>query len=308
MTDKIKVMVGVLAGDHSVHASFPLMAFELPVVASRPDHPFIYSFRVEAGTRPQALARNYLCGTFLAGPGDILVMIDNDMIVNSGALVSLLSMDEWDIAGPLMFMWWPLDLAQQPARMPQCYAVAGMFDPSGPNKIRPMAPAPDASEAHVDWVGSGCIAIKRKVLEDQRMLLARGYDPPALWRQVYEPNMVRTSGLDIDFCRRAKRAGYKVKVKWGAEIGHYKTVDLNQIELYRQLSFQTGLDLGAKHALQMEQEKSGPGPGDGGVAGLAQPGNGAMAGMGMDRPGRATETEAERIVAEHAAARGPGIP
>jgi hypothetical protein len=68
-----------------------------------------------------------------------------------------------------------------------------------------------------DRVGTGCILIKRKVLED--------FDAP--FKCIVDKKTgIRKLGEDITFCDRAKKKGFKIWGHWDFVCSHYKEVDL----------------------------------------------------------------------------------
>ncbi len=96
--------------------------------------------------------------------------------------------------------------------------------------------------ADVNGTGMGCTLIRRKVLEDPAMRYATTYitpdgkmgdladepdEAPAIFRYWMKPNGQTLQGEDFDFCIRAKRLGYSVKIRGKSQCGHLKTVDLN---------------------------------------------------------------------------------
>lgn len=94
----------------------------------------------------------------------------------------------------------------------------------------------------VDAVGTAMMIIKRHVLEDRRMWLDPTYiafdgepcslgldDPPPIFREVRKPNGAMNMTEDCDFCLRAKKIGYTIKVDHGIKCGHWKEVDVLKV-------------------------------------------------------------------------------
>lgn len=67
-----------------------------------------------------------------------------------------------------------------------------------------------------DAGGTGCILIKRKVLE--------GMDAP--FSSKLNKDGTRKVGGDIWFCDRVKRKGFKIWAHWGYACSHLKEIDL----------------------------------------------------------------------------------
>jgi len=68
-----------------------------------------------------------------------------------------------------------------------------------------------------DAGGTGCILIKRRVLEKLKA--------PFL-SNLYKDKGVRKYGMDLWFCERAKKAGFQVWAHWEYACHHYKVTDL----------------------------------------------------------------------------------
>lgn len=239
---KEKVYIGVLAGDSKVNVSLAMMAYQLPLVTFDPGSRFEFMFHIEDGVRPQEYARNRIIERFLKTDGETLLMIDNDMVQLGWKTMAILDTPDYDIAGPLQLMWHPINY-HQGRDVPELYPCVMNWVDEPNHKMTPIYPQKvDETIIEVDAVGSGCIAIKRRVLEDPRMEIEVGMSPPAFFRNEYEANGNRTRGLDVAFCKRAKDLGYTVKANYNAEIGHLKTVDLNQVNIYGMWSLRKGME------------------------------------------------------------------
>jgi len=278
------VLIVVLCGGHSAHASLLQLANECDRFSAVKTHRFELEFRPITAS-PQELARNTACAMALETlkrPTDTLLMIDHDMIQHGWRSLRILDTPDYDIAGGLQYMWLPRDYEEK--RAPEARPCAFVRRPEGVKGQNCIYPQPGETSREVDRVGSGFMAIKRRVLADPRMLLAPGYDPPALWRNVFQPNFVREKGLDMDFCDRARALEYRVVVNWSAEIGHNKTVNVNEIDEYAKAQFVSGFEMGVQHAVQLARGRSGEMEGPGGEPGSRGPGDEEMAGDRVDSP------------------------
>ena len=72
----------------------------------------------------------------------------------------------------------------------------------------------------VDGIHSGCIIIKRRVLEDMK----------APFQDVFDDDGVRIKGYDLEFCRRAIEKGFEVYTTPKKRCGHFKCVELTTIK------------------------------------------------------------------------------
>lgn len=277
-----RVLIVAISGNHQVNASLTHLASQLPAVNARDDHRFLFGWDQVDGASPQELARNIACQKAIERGADTLLMIDNDMISMGWKTLRMLSASDYDICAPVQMMWLPRSV--EPHRDPQAFpCVFTKREDGTPGQIANYPKPGEARRQQVDRVGSGCMAVKRHVIEDPRMLLAPGCDPPALWRNVYEPNFVRSKGLDMDFCDRATALGYRVVVDWDAEIGHQKTANVNDIESYAKAQSLLGYQVGVEHALQMVGRSGGTAEGEGRGPGSPVAGNGEVDQEGMDR-------------------------
>lgn len=75
----------------------------------------------------------------------------------------------------------------------------------------------EKSVEEVDVVGTGCIMIARRVLEE-----VNDFTP------VLSSGDVKY-GTDFGFCQRVKERGFKIWVAWDYPCRHYKTIDLLEV-------------------------------------------------------------------------------
>lgn len=245
-TGKTPVMVGFLAGGMMVHVTQAWFSYQLPLLNADQDCPFAFMPWYEAATKPCERARNQICGAFLESECQILMMVDDDMVIGDNLIDLLATAEDWDIIAPLQHMFIPAD-KRAGREVAECLPCAFGRDADAPIGKQMLRVKPNGRPVDdVSAVGSGVIAIRRRVLEDPRMQVEPGYDPPAFFRNLLLPNGVRERGLDIDFCWRATELGYGVKVNWNVPVGHYKRVDLFDVDMYAQVSFMRGFAKGAE--------------------------------------------------------------
>jgi hypothetical protein len=89
--------------------------------------------------------------------------------------------------------------------------------------------------AEVDGAGTGCMLIKRKVLEAIDF-------PWFVWRERLSDGRMQTASDDIDFCDRAIALGFRILAHGNVRCGHNKTVDMASFislpgEEYRSVSW-----------------------------------------------------------------------
>jgi hypothetical protein len=76
-------------------------------------------------------------------------------------------------------------------------------------------------------LGTGAMIIKRHVLEDKKMRHAEDdHGLPCIFRTPRSPSGFCLATDDLDFCRRAVDAGYRIVAHTGVRFGHIKTHDV----------------------------------------------------------------------------------
>lgn len=163
-----------------------------------------YKIRLSYPTgKPICNNRNTIVQKFLATKDcDYLMMIDSD-IVPPPNILNIVDFNK-DIITPLMFVW-----------------QKGMIIPLFLKRNKDGAYDADdylnkAGLQETDATGTGCIVISRKVLETIR-------HP---FENVYDPDGVKTLGNDLNFCQKAKEAGFKIWVHLDYLCGHITKMDL----------------------------------------------------------------------------------
>ena len=161
--------------------------------------------------KPISNNRNKIVQKFLNSGLDYLLMIDDDVTPPANVLdiLDFLADKEVDIASPVMFTMQKREVATLAVRRTKDgkYTTIDLKDKDG--------------LLEVDATGTGCIFIKREVLENPEM--------KSPFMNYYDTDGVKTTGLDFNFCTRAKKLGYGVFVHLDYVAGHFATVDLKDI-------------------------------------------------------------------------------
>lgn len=156
--------------------------------------------------KPISNNRNTIVQKFLAIPDcDYLMMIDSD-IVPPPNIMRLIDFDK-DIITPFMFTrqkgeLLPLFLKRDKDGI---YSIDDYLNKTGLQEI--------------DATGTGCIIIKREVLEK--------VDKP--FENRYDKDGIKVLGLDLSFCQKAKELGYRCWVHLDYVASHYYTYDLKDL-------------------------------------------------------------------------------
>lgn len=95
----------------------------------------------------------------------------------------------------------------------------------------------EEGQLEVDAAGMGMMVIDRKVITDLRMRINNDHSAyigkkpnieRVLFRHRYNPDGSLALGEDMDFCRRARRLGYRIVADTSVRVGHLKEIDLEE--------------------------------------------------------------------------------
>lgn len=172
-------------------------------------------FLTYPSAKPIANNRNEIIQDFLSRPEyDYLIMIDSDIVppLNMLDLVD----HQKPIMGCVCFAYMdggvvPLVLKEIP--------IEERKDPKKPYKV--MHLEGDEGVVEVDAIGSGIIVIRRDVVE------AMADDQPFCNR--YDEQGLKTLGLDLSFCKKAKDKGFSVFCHMDFICSHWQTLDLKTV-------------------------------------------------------------------------------
>ena len=188
----------------------------------RADNPGLPAIHYEAGRLSVASVRNEIVRKFLATGCEVLLMVDDDVVPHRDILamsqyvrqseIVTATGPRYDIVGaPYMLLRQPIAMIATP-----CVFLRGE---GGGYRFLPEI---FTKTGLVEWdaMGSGCMMIARRVLEDRRCLpFSLGVDEDGV--------MVMTE--DIIFCLRAKDAGYTIAADFSRFADHWNEISLNAI-------------------------------------------------------------------------------
>lgn len=147
-----------------------------------------------SATKPLAKARNELVTTAYAHKVDYIWFVDSDSIVPEGIIEELVKMD-CEIASALYFT----------RNAPFKPVIRELRD----GKLEVIENYERDKIIEVEGVGMGCCLIKKEVFEK--------IDEPFFLEEWNLPNPISE---DLYFCRKARQAGFKIRVNTGLVIGH----------------------------------------------------------------------------------------
>ena len=227
---KEHILVVVPSGDGWITTSLGLFFADCAKKGYDASYPFRFSMGTIDKCRGYANVRNHGVKAFLASPCDRLWFIDADTIMPED-IFELPKVD-----GDIVTLPYPFVGTMAPAICN--YADVNDFSKG----VKDIEFGADMV-ADVNGTGMGCTLIRRSVLSDLRMRYKSTYETPdgklgdlaqepdeapAIFRYWMKPNGQTLIGEDFDFCIRAKRLGYSIKVRLKSQCGHYKTVDLRK--------------------------------------------------------------------------------
>lgn len=159
--------------------------------------------------KPISHNRNTIVQDFLKRPEyDYLLMLDGDIIPPLNVL-DLVDYQK-DVMGAVCFAYMdnsivPLVLESNPDKNAKPYIVKQING--------------DEGLIEVDAIGSGLIIMSRKVLEQVKAPFSNNYDE----------NGIKTLGLDLSFCKKAKELGFKVWCHLDFVCSHWTVIDLKDV-------------------------------------------------------------------------------
>lgn len=148
--------------------------------------------------------RNYIVKQFLQTQGDYLIMIDEDTTPNRNPL------DLIEFNKDILVCAIPI--------MQEGNSIAfGVFDKVTEDGLFKNAKYTVGDKLTKVYAGgTGCIIIKRQVLEKVKKPFESRWDSDG----------IRSLGSDLNFCDKAQKLGFEVWTHWDYICSHYKTLDL----------------------------------------------------------------------------------
>ena len=214
--NRLKILFAVPTVSGYVHWTIAHQMGKMMAYSADPACPLAFSTMIVAGQRPIEYARNCITKAFLASDNHWLFMVDHDQLMpeNFWELVKVPT----DIVSGKTFCWVGNNYEAGRLRVNQY----GLNEAAQCFNLTP--PAGVDQPYQVPIVGTGCIAIRRRVLEKLG---------PKVWKFTYNDESKVIAGEDVNFCMSAQRAGFRIAVHPGVKFGHMKEIDLSQIDEYQ---------------------------------------------------------------------------
>lgn len=197
-------MFGILTQGSTHH----VLTSRVPELASHPDYEIIF---VTLNERPIEHVRNKFAKITLEHNADWLLMVDadNPPIRNPYDLVAL----DKDIIGC------PTPMYKRIAGQGGVFWNTGMATPEGKVRIDGIHKGTELVQR--DFMGTGCILIRRNVLEATAMRAPFMCD--------WDADGLRICSSDWTFCRRARALGFEVWAHYGYPCRHFGEVEFSEI-------------------------------------------------------------------------------
>lgn len=216
-----KVMVAVPTLMHAMTDGIAQFAWELGKANGRGIE---FDFRTKSGSSIVAFTvewqRNKIVADFLKTDCEALWFVDSDVIPTENSF-ELLRVDA-PIAGGI----YPIPGYNMKNDIPLIWSFYNKID-TGVFDYQPI-PLPEDGPTLVacEGLGTGCMIIERKVLEDARLRLGPDEEGvPAIFRTKRSLAGKCEGTDDLDFCYRATELGYKMIAHTGLRWDHIKTVE-----------------------------------------------------------------------------------
>jgi len=165
-------------------------------------------------------ARNSHVEEFLKTDADILFFLDSD-VCPPDEIFDLVTEDgdKWQCAGAPYPVFMPAN--QSADRRPVVLFTAYKKNKQGGLSASDV---PRSGKEYIDGLATGCLFIKRKVLEQmERPWFAFEYE---------DKTRLMTAGEDLSFCRKVGDLGYNFFVDYSKVCRHYKNVCLLEVNAY----------------------------------------------------------------------------
>lgn len=162
-------------------------------------------------------ARNMIVKDFLISDCDVLWFLDSD-IAPPPAVIELITnhYDKWKVCGA------PYPLFLRPVGHDTPKVVFAVYNDLG--KGYNTSGVPSSGTDFVDGIASGCIMIKREILE--------GMQEPYFEFVYDEKTREMKIGEDIGFCKKVNAMGHRFFIDYAHLCRHFKQIDLLDVNNY----------------------------------------------------------------------------
>jgi len=234
MPERPEMFIGIPSHDGKISAPLHVYLSSITALSALGQFPFAVNVCILTGITPVQYARNRLLNIARTTDAERIVLIDDDMLPDETCTRVMFS--QADICVPRMYRFrhnGPDALTPEENKPPEIASCATLVTPATETedeKRFDVLPQWDKGGIfRVQAAGTGFIMIKRKVIEDPRMLVGPP-DPdgtPALFQIKYSATGHILEWEDVDFTLRANNLGYVVAADMSAHCGHRKAINLD---------------------------------------------------------------------------------
>ena len=217
---KARIMFAVPSESGNVNWSIAHQMARMMWNTAQPECQMTFATTIKAGVRPIQYVRNQIAAEFLASDADWLIMVDDDQVVPEN-FWQLCTVQGADVVSGKTYCWVGNGYKEGRLRVNQ-YGLVKRPEIEYPECYN-LFPEPTDTPYPVQVIGTGCIAIRRHVLE------ALGPNP---FQFTYKPNGSIQAGEDVNFSIRLANLGFNILVHPGVQFGHVKTIDLALVDEY----------------------------------------------------------------------------
>lgn len=233
------VMLGIPCLKAQLTTSIATLMCDCVMESLKPGGRFVYSFHIINDYFPTEYARNVICRHFLEGNADYLWFIDSDTMPDANSF-KLFDVDADIVAGV-----YPIGRQERGNRV--LALDWGLYNQAPEHEFGwvalPLEAYQKGEVIDVDAAATGCMLIKRHVIEYFAKAAARDEDnTPAVFAWPKKPSGKSVCSDDFDFCKRAKAAGFGLKVHTAVRWGHLKFKDMRDVYEQLKSAWQAGYE------------------------------------------------------------------
>jgi hypothetical protein len=163
-------------------------------------------------------ARNAIVEEFLKSDCDILWFLDSDVVPSPDVLDLVTKHGHlWELAGAT----YPVFMTPRQEEGPQVVFCVYQRDENGRLFA---ANAPTSGAGFVDGLATGCMFIRREVLEKMQK--------PCFEFKYRAEDRLMEEGEDLGFCRKVNELGYQFFTDFSMACAHYKNINLLEVSNY----------------------------------------------------------------------------
>lgn len=243
---KKRVMLALPTEHAQLTTAIAMMLADAVGLSMTPGYPFEFEIAIVNDKYPTEYARNCLAKKLLDSKCEAMWFIDSDTLPTSNSF-ELLKVDA-DIACGI----YPIGRGDRGnERLPFDWSFY-LHEKDWSFRPLPLEAYEENEVVECDAAATGCMIIKRRVIEHFAKDAPLDNDGiPAVFDWPKYATGKSITSDDLSFCRRAKEAGFSLKVHTGIRWGHIKQRDMRDV--YDQLKYAFMAGVGEQMAKEEEE-------------------------------------------------------